>query len=256
MPNDGPDGKRHGPDHAAGLRGTVSGPYTLGVKRLAVVIVALACVLTCAPAAACPEIIVPVNPRDTVFKSAAWRRPMGHYRARRFGRALRALQKANTTLERETEQLFHAAEDRPAPSNRTIQRWLQKHVYTRNPGVLIRADRFTYPAVVWWAWADTACRAERYGEALIALRRLREVRDGSDLNYHEALVLLRLGRTDEARKLVPTAPPDGFMTPYLEGLIARADGDLETFRSKLTLALRSAALDDRRNAVRRALDSD
>ncbi len=207
-----------------------------------------------APAAhACPEIVVPLDPKDPAFKSSAWGSALRQYKGRRHKRALKTLRKVGAKLQKDVAALFHPNKDGKTAPNKTIQRWLQKHVHTRHPGVLIRSDRFTYPAFVWWAWADTACRAGAFVEAKVALGHVRRLRPGADLLHHEALVLLRTQKPKEARALLSKAPPDSFLTPYLEGLLARADGLEDVARAKLLEAKRASDLDDQRQAVDKAL---
>lgn len=226
-------------------------PDTLhGVIRL-LLICALASPFALAPAAAsaCPEIIVPLNSKDSAFKSRAWRKALTHYKHRHHKRALKALRKMSRALEKTATRLFHPPDQDKAVKNVVIQRWLKKHVYTPHPGVIIRGHRFTYPQLVWWAWADTACRAGAWDEAAVALHRLGELRPGADLLYHRILIKIRRGKAQGVRPLLRKAPPDGFLTPYVEGLLAGAAGKTEEARKKLLQARGGADLEDRRKAV-------
>ncbi len=206
-----------------------------------------------ADARACPEVVVPLDTKDPAFKSAAWRGALRAYKGRRHKRALASLRRTGSRLQADVTRLFHPGQDAPPVANKVIQRWLQKHVHTRFPGLMIHSDRFTYPAIVWWAWADAACRAGAYMEASVALERLRDLRPGADLLHHEILIRIRTSRIDAARDLLRQAPPDAFLTPYLEGLLARASGDEAQARQKLLEAKKASDLDDQRRAVEKAL---
>ena len=204
-------------------------------------------------AIACPEIIVPVDPQDTSLRSHRWRKALKHYKARRFPMTLKHIRKTARAIEREAKPLFHSV-DKPA-SNRRIQRWLQRHMYTRFPSILTSGDGFTFPVLVWWAWADVACRTGHFQEAKRALLRLAELRSGNNLRFHQALVDLRLNDMEGARKQLRGTVPDPYLSPYLEGLIAAKKGDVAKARSKLHRAANAATLREQREAAQRVLQS-
>ena len=220
--------------------------------RRALFLLAL-CLLLPAAAEACPEIVVPLNPQDSAFHSRAWARPLRAYKAQRYRRAVPMLQRQAARLERDVKRLFHPDTAEDAVSNEMIQRWLRRHVYHPKPGVLIEGERFTFPAIVWWAWADTACRAEEYRQAYVALERLNALQPGGEVSLFRALVLLRLERHDEARQIVESAPPDAFLTPYLNGLLALSQGRREVFEEQMGLARLAVTHRERRDAVLNAL---
>ncbi len=194
-----------------------------------------------------------MDPKDPAFSSSAWKTALRHYKHRRHKAANKAFTKVDTKLRQEVSTLFHPDAEGNTAKSEAIQKWLQRHVHTRNPGVMIHRDRFTYPAIVWWAWADTACRAEDYTGARVALTRLEQIRPGGDLLHHKLLLMLRLKQAKRAAKLLPKAPPDAFLTPYLEALVARANGDETRARAKLREAGKAAMLRDRQAAVKREL---
>ena len=204
------------------------------------------------PASACPEVVVPIHFKDSAFQSTAWKTALGHYKKRRHAKALKALQKTDKSLQKDVRRLFQPLVDKE-PSNKLIQRWLQRHVYTPDPGVLIHEDRFTYPALVWQAWADTACRAGDFKSAHVALSRLVELNGDDNALHHRALIAMRLNQTAEAKKLLERALPNAFMGPYLRGLIQLAEGDAESGRTELKSALSAAFMPDQKDAVEKEL---
>ena len=209
--------------------------------------------LSALPARGCPEIVVPLDPKDAALTARAWKRALALYRARKHRKALQTIRKTSTKLEQAADQLFRPGKDGKTAPSKKIQRFLHTHVYTKNPSVLIRSDRFTYPQLVWWAWADTACRAGAYREAKTALARLRELRPGADILHHEILVGLRLGELERVRPLISKAFPDAFLTPFIAALVARQEGDLGRARAELLRARGSAGLAERLQVVDREL---
>lgn len=196
---------------------------------------------------------MPIDPADPALRSEAWRGPLALFRARRYDAALQAFRKTSARLDGEVGKLFQPPMKKEPP-NRLVQRWLQRHVYARNPGVFIHGVRFTYPVVVWWAWANAACRAGGFAEAQLALKRLASLRPGAD-PYARALVAMRLGQAARARRALKKAPPDGYLTPYLEGLLAAQDGKLDLARERLGLAQVAADSPERKAAATQALAS-
>ena len=225
------------------------------VASALIVVISLALLLGATPrsASACPEVIVPMDFRDTAFKSRAWKKPMALYAKHRHAKALRAFRKVSATLEKKVVFLFQPKDDASAASNTKIQTWLKRHVYTPNPGVLIHRDRFTYPVQVWRAWADSACRSGAYDEALLALRRIESLAPTTDLTQQRTMVLLRLGRYKPARTALKAAPPDRFFTPFAEALISIHDGDLANARAKFAQAGAAADLPSRKAALKKAV---
>ena len=194
-----------------------------------------------------------MDPQDTSLRSHRWRKALKHYKARRFASALKHIRKTARAIEKEAKPLFHSV-DKPA-SNRRIQRWLQRHMYTRFPSILTSGDGFTFPVLVWWAWADTACRTGHFQEAKRALLKLAQLRSGSNMRFHQALVAFRLNDMEGARKQLRATVPDRYLSPYLEGLIAAKKGDVAAARTKLRQATDAAILRERREAAQRALQS-
>ncbi|HIA02554.1 MAG TPA: hypothetical protein EYN06_00610 [Myxococcales bacterium] len=224
--------------------------HSLAVQKINLILISLT--LTFSAAQACPEVSIPVNPRDSALEAHAWKRAFKDFRAKRYMAAYKKFTRTAQALQAKAERLFQP-QTKKTPSNAKIQRWLQRHVYNKKPGVLIRSDRFTFPVLVWWAWADSACRV---GQLKVAERNLREVRRIQPLPallYHEAVLGLRLGRLDAARKMLLQAPPDSFVTPFVQGMIAKHEGRLEKARERLKLAKGGAALDDQEKVVDQAL---
>ena len=218
----------------------------------AALIIVLAALGPPVPAAACPELIVPLDPRAPALRAEAWRGPLAAWRQGRWGAALRGLRATSGRLEREAERLFRPKKGRKV-RNADIQRWLRRNVTSRPPSVVIRSERFDYPALVWWAWADTACRAGHVAEARVAARRLADQGDRGVRHHLDALLALRAGRTEDAALALRSAPPDRFLTPYAEGLLALARGQREAARRHLDTARAAADLPARRAAVEKAL---
>lgn len=214
--------------------------------------VGMVCLSALSPASACPEVVVPIHFKDSAFQSNAWKTALRHYKKRRHTKALKALRKTDKALQKDVARLFQPRVDKE-PSNTVIQRWLKRHVYTRHPGVLIHQDRFTYPALVWQAWADTACRAGDFKSAHVALARLVELNGKDNALHHRALVAIRLNRTAKAKTLLERALPDAFIGPYLRGLIQRAEGNVEAARTELKSALSAAFMPDQKDAVEKEL---
>jgi len=119
---------------------------------------------------------------------------------------------------------------------------------------LIDREKFTYPTLVWWAWADVACRAGNHSEAATALARLRQLRPGNDQRHHEALVQARLGHVKKARQHLALAPPHGFITPFVKGLIAMKKGQKAKARKLLLEARGAAIIEERKQSVDAALE--
>ncbi len=224
--------------------------HCLAVEKIILILILLT--LTFSAAHACPEVSIPVNPRDSALGAHAWKSAFKDFRAKRYKAAYQKFTRTAQTLQAKAERLFQPL-TKKMPSNAKIQRWLQRHVYNKKPGVLIRSDRFTFPVLVWWAWADSACRV---GQLKVAARNLQEVRRLQPLPallYHEAVLGLRLGQLDAARKMLLKAPPDSFVTPYVQGMIAKHEGRLKKARERLELAKGGAALDDQQKVVEQAL---
>ncbi|MFT5432017.1 MAG: tetratricopeptide (TPR) repeat protein [Myxococcota bacterium] len=203
-------------------------------------------------ARACPEVAVPMDFRDTAFQSKAWKKAMTRYKAQKHSSALTLFRKASRKLEKEAAKLFLPADDASAAKNSVIQRWLQKHVYTPHPGVLIHRDRFTYPAQVWLAWADCACRSGAYEETLLGLARAKELQPDVNVTQQLTMTYLRLDRFEDARKQLAKAPPDAFFTPFAQALLAHHDGDATLAKTKLDAATGVADLPARRKAIEAA----
>ena len=70
---------------------------------------------------------------------------------------------------------------------------------------------------------------------------------------HDVLLLVRTGRIKEAKPKLKRLPPDAYFVPYIEGLIAAAEGDPTRARRKLKQALAVSALEDRQKATKAAL---
>ena len=206
----------------------------------------------CVPASACPEVVVPMDGRDPAFSSVAWKRALKAYEKRQHARAFKALSKTEAKLRGEIQSYFQPETEEATVNNSVIQKWLKRHVYHKNPGVLILGERFTFPALVWWAFADTACREGQFADAYAAILRVREVRDGPNAQRHQAMIAYRLGQIDAADKLLKSASRDGFLTPYLEGLIQRHRGE-PGWKEKLVLAKKYSDLGDQRRAVTKEL---
>jgi hypothetical protein len=71
--------------------------------------------------------------------------------------------------------------------------------------------------------------------------------------YHEAVIGLRLGQLEAARNMLLKAPPESFITPYVQGMIAKHEGRMDDARKRLKQAKDAAILDDRIKAAIRAL---
>ena len=185
---------------------------------------------------ACPEIIVPVDPSDSALESRAWQGPLRLWQKGKYVRANASFRKKEKRLAREVRRLFHPVSAQKVVPNKTIQQWLQRYVYTEKPSVLIYQHRFTFPALVWWAIADTACRLGHLDTADHALRRLTELRNGRDADQHRALLLLHQEKFEQAAAALHRLPPDGFLTPYIAGWLAAANGQKPQAQKHLTIA--------------------
>jgi hypothetical protein len=215
----------------------------------------LTCILVllfAAPTWACPEVVVPVDPRDGALRSNAWKQSLKHFRSNRYKRALKAFTKTAARLQKDAERLFQPKVGKEG-TNSEIQKWLQRHVYRKNAGVIIQGEKFTFPALVWWAWADSACRTGAYAEAARALSEVRALQRSPELLYHEAIVGLRMGQLAPAKRMLRLAPPHSFITPYVQGMIARSQGRIAVAGQRLKQAQRGAMLEDQQRAVKRAL---
>ena len=202
---------------------------------------------------ACPEMIVPVDPSDSALDSRAWRGALRLWKAGQYTRANTLFRKKEKRLARDVRRLFHPASAEKTVSNQTIQKWLQRYVYTDKPSVLIYEHRFTFPALVWWAIADTACRLGQLDTADHALKRLTELRNGGDADQHRTLVLLYREKFEQAAKLLLKLPPDGFLTPYIAGWLAASSGYRAEAKKQLQIARAAAALGSQRNALEKLI---
>ncbi len=200
---------------------------------------------------ACPEVIVPLDRKDTALRSSRWKRPLQTYRARKFKPALKQFRRTSKAIGSEVNNLFHPEGE--SVSNRIIQKWLQRHMYTRYPSILESQDGFTFPVLVWWAWADTACRQGEYAEAARALERLAAMRPSSDVRFHQTVVAIHQKQWKRAQHFFAQTRPDRFLTPWAEGIFASKTGDWETARTKLQRAADGAYMPERRQAALHAL---
>ena len=223
-----------------------------GVRVITTITMCLALVWIVPCATSCPEVQIGIDKRDSALQAHRWKRALRFYRNQKYGAALKALRKTAKALQREAVRLFQPDSER-VTKNKTIRRWLQKHVYTRYPSVLIKSDRFTYPVLVWTAWADVACRAGHFREANRALHGLRFLRPSVEARYLEALVAVRMKQTQRAQKLLNKALPHRFLTPYLQGLIAVQGGNFDLAREKLTMASSTAQTTGQKKGVAAAL---
>jgi len=198
--------------------------------------------------------VVPVDQGDSALKSRVWAKGLSQWRKGRFNQALQTFRKAERRLSRDIQRLFHPKTTEQAVENAKIQRWLQRYVYTERPSVIIRNHQFTFPALVWWAIADSACRTSSYNVANYALARVKDLRAGRDVDQHLAIVHLYRKRYKEADALAKTLPPDGFLTPYIEGWLAGSRDDLPRAKSRFNRARAAAALRSQRDALNRRIN--
>ena len=204
---------------------------------------------------ACPEVIIPVDPANSALRSKAWAKGLKQWRKGRYEKALKIFRKTEKRMSREIRRLFHPKTKDAAVDNVKIQKWLQRYVYTERPSVLIKGHRFTFPALVWWSIADSACRTNAFDLAEYALKRVQELRNGGDVNQHMAVVKLYRAQFKYAARIAKNLPPDGFITPYIEGWLAAADGKRAEAQARFRLARSGAALEDQRKALKRRLDA-
>ena len=202
---------------------------------------------------ACPGMIVPVDPSDSALTSRAWQDSLRLWQKGKYVRANTSFRKKEKRLARDVRRLFHPVSTQKAVPNKTIQKWLQRYVYTEKPSVLIYQHRFTFPALVWWAIADTACRLGQLDTADHALRRLIELRNGRDADQHRALLLLHQEKFEQAAASLRRLPPDGFLTPYIAGWLAAANGQKPQAQKHLNIARAAAALGSQRNALEKLI---
>jgi len=200
---------------------------------------------------ACPEIVVPVNRKDTALRSARWKTPLQAYKNRQYKSALLKFRRTAKAIDSEMQTLFHPKD--AVVANRTIQKWLQRHMYTRYPSILEAQDGFTFPVLVWWAWADTACRQGKYQEAERALNRLAALRPSSDVQFHQVVVAIHRHEWKRAKSLLAKTRPDRYLTPWAEGVLAGQRGDFVTAKNKLQRAADGAYTKERRQAALQAL---
>ena len=205
--------------------------------------------LFAAPSLACPEVVVPVDPADPIFRSPQWKRPLAAYSAQRFGPALTAFRSAGKTLETTSARLFQPNASGGPAKNAAIQRFLESTVYANPPALIAIGDRFSFPLSVLWAWADAACRQGSLLEAATALAKVQALRTGPDVTAHVVALALRQERFGLAEQLAKDLPPDAFFTPFVEGRLAMALGRRDEAREKFTRAKLGALFPERSRLI-------
>ena len=99
-----------------------------------------------------------------------------------------------------------------------IRRFLDKHVYTPNPSLIVRDEGFTLPVEVSATLSWLRCREGQRNAAIAYARTPRQQSDS--LLAFAAFLLLDAGRRVEARELAPLIGEEGFLGPFIRAEFA------------------------------------
>ena len=133
--------------------------------------------------------------------------------------ALKKLSKARRLLEKESLTLLKQARDVFRERNdtikrRAVRRFLDRHVYSKPPSLVLKDEGFELPASVSTTLAWLRCREGHWKEA-IAYARPAHL-EPSSLVAFAALILIDKGRMEEASELQPAMTDEGFLSPFVK----------------------------------------
>lgn len=160
------------------------------------------------------------GPKAAIRKIAPFKRGFSQLeksrgKRRNLRRAKHALEQASSALLAKARGLMGrqgpVAEDRA--DKRKIRRFLDAHIMTPTPTLLIVNEGFTLPPTITTTLATLACRLGHPAEAITLARR--HALKSPRLTAFAALLLIDQDRPQEARELLPHLGTQGFLAPFV-----------------------------------------
>ena len=130
---------------------------------------------------------------------------------KKLSKARRLLEKSSQSLLAKAREVFREKND--TVKRRALRRFLDRHVYSKTPSLILKDEGFELPTSVSATLAWLHCREGNRSKAIA------QARPGhlepSSLVAFAALLLLDEARTDEALELLPTLDEEGFIAPFV-----------------------------------------